>query len=194
MNKEEIRKVILQKRLNLTPEEIKEKSQQIFFHLFHTPEFIKSSKVMFYVATKSEVQTEEMIKSSLVDGKKVFVPIISKEPIDLLPSLILDFDQELTKGSMGIWEPKKEYFRLYPPIELELIILPGVAFDSHGNRIGRGKGYYDNFLKRVSPLTHLIALSFEIQIVEHILPEKDDIPVHKIVTEKRVINCLNYPR
>jgi len=194
MNKEEIRNAILQKRLSLTAEEVKEKSQQIFFHLYHTPEFIKSSKIMFYVATKSEVQTEEMIKSSLAEGKRIFVPVISKDSIDLWPSLILDFDEELTRGRMGIWEPKKEYFRFFPPTELELIIMPGIAFDIRGNRIGRGLGYYDHFLSKVSPLAHLIALSFEIQIVEHLLPEKNDIPVHKIITEKRIIDCLNYPR
>ncbi len=190
MNKEEIRTTILQKRLSLTPNEIKEKSQQIFNHLFHSSEYIKSSKIMFYVSTKSEVQTEEIIKASIKEKKKVFVPIIAKDSVNLLPSRILNYDQELTRGSMGIREPKQEYLRLSPPEELELIILPGVAFDMRGNRIGRGKGYYDNFLKKINPSTHLIALSFEIQIVDHIPALENDIPVHKIITEKRIIDCL----
>ncbi|GAI78436.1 unnamed protein product, partial [marine sediment metagenome] len=73
---------------------------------------------------------------------------------------------------------------------IDLIIVPGVAFDSDGNRIGRGFGYYDNFLRKVRPSTKIIALAFEMQIVKKVLTDKNDIPVHKIITEKRIINSI----
>jgi len=191
MNKVEIREKILKKRLSLSSEEIKDKSHQIFLNLVKTIEFLNSQNIMFYVATRSEVQTEEMIKASLKMGKNIFVPIILSDCINLAPSRLIDFDKELEKGKKGILEPKKEYHRLFPSENIELMILPGIAFDLTGNRIGRGLGYYDNFLKKISPSAKLIALAFEMQIVKKVPAGKDDIPVHKIITEKRIINKIS---
>lgn len=192
MNKEKIRKDILQRRLSLSAEKIKNKSHQIFLNLIKTKEFLNSQNIMFYVATRSEVKTEKMIKASIKMGKKVFVPIILSDCINLAPSRLIDFDRELEKGKKGILEPKKEYHRLFPPENIDLIILPGIAFDLAGNRIGRGLGYYDNFLKKVSASTKLIALAFEMQIIKKVPINKNDIPVHKIITEKRIINSIEY--
>jgi len=187
MDKKEIRRNILKKRLSLSSEEIKKKSHQIFLNLVKTTEFVNSQNVMFYIATRSEVQTEVMIKASLKMGKNIFVPVILPDCIDLAPSRLIDFDRELEKGKKGILEPKKEFRRLFPPQNIDLIILPGIAFDITGNRIGRGLGYYDNFLKNINPSTKLIALAFEMQIVKKVPAHRNDIPVHKIITEKRTI-------
>jgi len=191
MNKEEIRRDILKKRHSLSKDYIKNKSQQIFLKLAESVEYRNSRNIMFYVATRSEVQTEEMIKTSIEMGKNIFVPIILPECINLAPSKIFDFDTELEKGKKGILEPKKEYYRLFPPENIDLIIIPGVAFDLSGNRIGRGFGYYDNFLGKVRPYAKIIALAFEIQIVEKIITDKNDIPAHKIITEKRIITLVS---
>ena len=191
MNKEEIRRDILEKRHSLSKDYIKNKSKKIFLKLSETVEYINSRNIMFYVATRSEVQTEEMIKMSIEMGKNVFVPIILPECLNLAPSKILDFDVELEKGKKGILEPKKEYYRLFSPENIDLIIVPGVAFDLSGNRIGRGFGYYDNFLIKVRSSTKIIALAFEIQIVEKIITKKNDIPVHKIITEKRILTFVS---
>lgn len=187
MNKEEIRRKILKKRLSLSSEVIRDKSHQAFLNLNETVEYINSQNIMFYVATRSELQTEEMIKMSIKMGKNVFVPIILPECLNLAPSKIFDFDIELEKGKKGILEPKKEYLRLFPSENVDLIIVPGVAFDLSGNRIGRGFGYYDNFLRKVRSSAKIIALAFEMQIVKKIFVDKNDIPVDKIITEKRII-------
>ena len=142
---------------------------------------------MFYVATKTEVQTENMIKKSLAMGKKVFIPIMINASNDLDASWLIDFDKELRENSQGILEPKEEYRRVFSPEKIDLIILPGVAFDFMGNRIGRGKGYYDRFLKKVRSSAFKIALAYEIQIVENISVDVHDIPVNKIITENRII-------
>ncbi|GAH31629.1 unnamed protein product, partial [marine sediment metagenome] len=76
--------------------------------------------------------------------------------------------------------------------DIDLIIIPGVAFDLSGNRIGRGFGYYDNFLRKIHNSTKIIALAFEMQIVKKIPNDKNDIPVNKIITEKKVINSIEY--
>ena len=190
MNKEEIRRNTLKKRLSLSSEDIREKSQQILLNLVETAEYKNSQNIMFYAATRSEVQTEEIIKMSIRMGKNVFVPIILPESSNLIPSKIYNFDIELEKGNKGILEPKKEYHRLCTPENIDLIIVPGVAFDLDRNRIGRGFGYYDNFLRKIHPSAKFIALAFEMQIVEKIITDKNDIPVHKIITEKRIINSI----
>ena len=69
--------------------------------------------------------------------------------------------------------------------------MPGIAFDIRGNRIGRGCGYYDNFLRKICPSAKIIALAFEIQIVKKVPAGKDDIPVHKIITEDRIITSVS---
>ncbi len=187
MNKEEIRRKILKKRLSLSSEDIRDKSRQVFLNLAEVVEYRNSQNIMFYVATRSEVQTEEIIKMSIKMGKNVFVPIILPECIDLAPSKIFDFDTELEKGKKGIFEPKKEYYRLFSSENIDLIIVPGIAFDLSGNRIGRGFGYYDNFLRKVRSSAKIVALAFEMQIVKKISNDKYDIPVNKIITEKRII-------
>jgi len=192
MKKEEIRRKILKKRLSLSFKDIRDKSSQIFLILDETVEYRNSQNIMFYVATRSEVQTEEMIKRSIKMGKNIFVPIILTEYTNLAPSKIIDFDNELEKGKKGILEPKREYYRLFPPEDIDLIIIPGVAFDLSGNRIGRGFGYYDNFLRKVCSSAKIIALAFEMQIVKKIPDDKNDIPVNKIITEKRIINSIEY--
>ena len=192
MNKFEIRKDMLRKRLSLSSEEIKNKSRKICLTLIKNSDYINSRNIMFYVATKSEVQTEEIIKESIEIGKTISVPIILPKYTDLIPSKLINFDKELEKGKKGILEPKKEYHRLFPIEDLDLIILPGIAFDLEGNRIGRGLGYYDKFLKKVNPSTRFIALAFEMQIVEKLPNDKNDIPVDKIITEERIINSIEY--
>jgi len=190
MNKEEIRRKILKKRLSLSSEDIRDKSRQIFLNLAETVEYINSQNIMFYVATRSEVQTEEIIKMSIKTGKNVFVPIILPECLNLAPSKIFNFDTELEKGKKGILEPKKEYYRLFPSENIDLIIVPGVAFDLRGNRIGRGFGYYDNFLRKVRSSVKIVALAFEMQIVKKIPNDKNDIPVHGIITENRIMSSI----
>ena len=187
MNKEEIRRNILKKRISLSFVERRNKSRQVFLRLNETIGYRNSQNIMFYVATRSEVQTEEMIKTSIKIGKNIFVPIILTERTNLAPSKIYDFDIELEKGKKGILEPKKEYYRLFSPEDIDLMIIPGVAFDTSGNRIGRGFGYYDNFLRKIRSSVEIIALAFEMQIVKKILNDKNDIPVNKIITEKRTI-------
>jgi len=190
MNKEEMRRNIFNKRLSLSSEDIKDESKKISLRLAETVEYRNSQNIMFYVSTRSEVQTEEMIKTSIKMGKNIFVPIILKECINLAPSKIFDFDTELEKGEKGILEPKKKYYRLFPSENIDLIIVPGVVFDLRGNRIGRGFGYYDNFLRKIRTSTKIIALAFEMQIVKKIPVDKNDIPVDKIITESRIITSV----
>lgn len=187
LNKHSFRKKLLSERNKLSPEIILKNSNKITESLIKLAVYQQSVNIMLYIATPSEVQTQEIIKSAQKDNKKIFVPLVIKKNQPMLPSLVNDWENELTESYLGILQPKREFFRIYPPHILDLVIVPGVAFTTQGYRLGRGGGYYDDFLNQLEPKTFSIALAFEMQILNEIPLEKKDIPVDCIITEERVI-------
>jgi 5-formyltetrahydrofolate cyclo-ligase len=187
LTKEAIRRQLFLKRKKLTPEYILKKSKIIADNLLKLDIYQQSTNIMLYVATKLEVQTQEIIKSAQQDKKNIFVPLIIRGSRNLFPSLVKDFEKELIRGDLGIFQPSKEFYRICPPDILDLVIVPGIAFNVQGYRLGRGGGYYDRFLSQLEPRTTSVALAFEMQILEEIPVEEKDIPVDYIITEKRVI-------
>jgi len=183
--KEKLRREILAERGKLSEEAVTEKTRKIKENLFGLPEFEKAKMVMFYVAKGKEVRTEEMIKESIKMGKTVAVPISKVEERDLIPSLLLDYG-ELVPGTYGILEPREECRRPVPPEKLELIVVPGVAFDRQGNRLGFGRGFYDNFLGKVPFHIPRLGLAFEFQIVKELPFTEKDVPVDGVVTEEDI--------
>lgn len=138
---------------------------------------------MFFVSFGSEVHTHDMIKEAL-KSKTVIVPKVVHHEIE--PSVIIDFDNLVPSGKFKIPEPIEAMKIAYKNIDL--ILVPGIAFDKEGHRIGYGFGYYDRFLRRV-PKAIKIGLAFDLQIVDKIPREMHDVPVDLIVTEERVIEC-----
>ncbi len=187
MKKEDIRNKILSLRKSLPLEEAMKKSLKIQKILFNLPEFINAKTILFYVSTKNEVKTENMIKKSLKKGKRVIVPISNVKEKTLTLSELKDFDKELEPGSFNILEPKKEFIRKVSPEEIDLIIVPGVAFDEDRERIGYGMGFYDKFLNSLKRRVPVIGLAYEFQIVDDIPVHDKDVTVDKIITEKRII-------
>lgn len=145
--------------------------------LFRTKEFIKAKTVMFYIAFGGEVDTRGMIKEAQKLGKKVVVPICKKNRI-IKPCLFRESDR-LIRGPYGILEPVLE--RRVSLRDLDLVIVPGVAFSREGYRLGRGKGYYDRFLRKISDKTTSIGLSFDFQILPFIPATTHDVNVKKVI-------------
>lgn len=187
--KQEIRKIILAKRDLLTAQEITQKSLEIKKRLFNLLEFKEAKWISFYLSFRNEVKTYEMVKEALMLDKQVVVPVVEEKRI-LSLSELRDFDNELERGKFGILEPKVECKRKVNLEKVELVIVPGVVFDAKGNRIGYGGGYYDNLLPKMKEGL-FIGLAYELQIVPQIPTKEGDIPVHKIITENRIITC-NY--
>ncbi|MDK2887822.1 MAG: 5-formyltetrahydrofolate cyclo-ligase [Thermoanaerobacter sp.] len=187
MNKSELRKDVLKARGSLSPEEIAEKSGRILRRVLSLEEFQRARTLMAYVDFRNEVQTGALIMESMARGKRVAVPLTDVASKRLVPSLLLDFPGDLAPGTWGILEPRPECLRPLEPEELDLVIVPGVAFDLQGNRLGYGGGFYDRFLPRTRPDTLWLALAFEVQIRPHILTGPYDCPVHILVTEERVV-------
>jgi 5-formyltetrahydrofolate cyclo-ligase len=185
--KDRLRKELIKKRKSLTKTEVLAKSNQIKKRLFELNEFKQSSVVLFYVSYDNEVYTHDMIKECMKTRKNISVPVSDKEQRRLILSELKNWN-DLEPGSYGILEPKKDKIKEIPIESIDIIIIPGVGFDELGCRIGHGAGYYDNLLKESTNALH-IGLAFEIQIVEKIPIESHDIPVDKILTEKRMIEC-----
>ncbi len=187
--KSQLRSEFLEKRNKLSAAELNEKSSAIALKLLASSEF-KSAKAIFcYVSFNSEVETHFFIKESLKLGKKVAVPHVDFKYEKMMPSLIKNFERDLEKTRIGILEPKEFAINPVEPEEIDLIIVPGVVFDLHGHRVGSGKGYYDKFLEKIHSGAKLIGIAFDLQILGKIAKEEHDIKMHKIITEKRVINC-----
>lgn len=186
-----LRTEVLNNRKSMDSADVKAKSDSIIDSLLNS-EFYKDSKViMAYIDFRNEVQTERFIKQAVADKKRVVIPISVVETRQLILSEIIDYDSELESGAYGILEPKPEFIREVDPLLIDLVLVPGVAFDKKGFRIGYGAGYYDRFLERVRADIPKVALAFELQMVEDAHPDAHDFPVEYIVTEAGVIACKN---
>ncbi|MFO0813851.1 MAG: 5-formyltetrahydrofolate cyclo-ligase [Gemmatales bacterium] len=167
-----------------------ELSQQIVAQFMATPEYAHAKTVLFYVDVRSEVRTRNSLTAALQSGKTIVIPWCT-EAVELALFRLESLD-ELAVGMYKILEPKPE-LRLLPekqvdPKQIDLVMVPGVAFDRRGARMGHGKGYYDKLLENVRPGTPLIALAFECQIFPEIPVAPHDVFMNKIITEKGVLS------
>ena len=185
--KDSLRAKLINKRKELSKSELKEKSNYIKMTIFKMKEFEDSRTILFYISYNNEVDTHQIIKECLEIGKKIVVPKTDILKEKILLSELTNWNH-LEPGEFNILEPKKEFFKEVLIDSIDLMFIPGIAFDIHGNRIGHGKGYYDRLLK-IPHNAIRVGLAFELQIVDNILTEIHDIKVNKIVTEKRVIKC-----
>lgn len=185
--KEKLRKIMMKKRNNLSKSEVLEKSNRIKKRLFEMSNFKKVHTVLFYISYDNEVYTHDMIKESLSNGKHVIVPLTDKKNRRLILSELNNWD-ELAPGAYNILEPKREHVHEVAVDTVDLILVPGVAFDLYGHRIGHGMGYYDILLQNSKRALH-VGLAFELQMVDKIPVEEHDVAVDIIVTEERIISC-----
>jgi len=185
--KKALRTKLLAQRNALTPEYILTASTKIRELLFELPAFKHAYTIMLYISMGSEVGTEEMIRQSLLMGKRVAVPYLQQQVGKMDASEIRDMDTELTLGKYNTLMPKPEYYRPIDPRQLQLILVPAIAFDVHGNRMGYGGGYYDRYLKTVGPHAVLVGVNFSGQIVNHLPTNRYDIPVQMILHEQGIM-------
>lgn len=168
---------MLKKRNRLNRKEITKRSSIIKKKLFDSKEYKNSKTIMFYVSFNSEVNTSIMIKESLKD-KRVCVPIMKEKK--LVASLIKSTKELNKKNKHGIVEPSR--IKKIEKSKIDLVVVPGVAFDKNNHRIGYGKGFYDRFLENFKGKK--IGLAFSIQLLE-IIPKREwDVRVDKVITEK----------
>lgn len=182
--KQQLRQRLKEIRKSLDPAWVAEASQAIQKRLLELPEYLSARTVMSYVSVGKEVETQQLLLRMQKEGKTVVIPWCEGKELRLFRWESFD---ELECGTLNILEPRAE-LRLrqdkrIAPDELDLILVPGLGFDRNGNRLGRGAGYYDRFLKTTPRRVIRIGLSFECQIVENIPMSANDEKVDLVVTE-----------
>jgi len=180
MPKRPIRDDLLARRRHLSVETCRGKSLAAQRRLLLTAEFAAAAVVGLYSPVRNEVFTEEIFSAARGLGKTVTYPRILG---DLLEFVEVRDLQHLEAGVFGILEPGRGV--IFQPTELELIVVPGVAFDLSGHRLGYGKGYYDRCLHESRG--HLVGLCFEFQVMNKLPAESHDVRMNMIVTEERTL-------
>ncbi len=185
VDKKEVRKRILKIRNAMPLEETAAKSRQIISRLTELHDIRRSSTMMVFLNFGSEVQTDGLISWGWEMGKRIIVPLCRPADREMMPCIITDF-ADLEAGHYGIREPRAARRVVVPLEEIDVILIPAVAFDRSGRRVGYGGGYYDRFLPRV-PRAARIGAAFACQIVPEVNADPHDIPAQRIVTENGVI-------
>ena len=189
--KKTIRKRMRKIRGRMSATECLEKSNRICKHvekLIYEKDF---RSVMVYVSMRNEVNTRSLIDKLIDQEKIVLAPVMDEVTKELLPYRLTNSQNELVQNNYGIYEPNPKICKLFPVDKIELVLVPGLAFDKNGYRIGYGGGYYDRFLRKC-PQAVWLGLAYENQLVDHIPHEKSDVPVKMIATEEGMIDCYVY--
>ena len=184
MPKRSLRRQLLTRRRALGYDEWSASSRSAQLNLILLEEFSRSRSVALYAPVHNETDTGALLEVALADGKQVLYPVTCGH--DMVFHQVNNPD-ELRKGRFGIPEPCPADSGCAAD-NADLIVVPGVAFDLNGHRIGYGKGFYDRFLEHAAPLAHLVGLCHDFQLIEEGLPaDSHDIRMDIVVTDKRII-------
>ncbi len=166
-------------------------SKQITDRVVALPEYEAASCVMWYVDVRDEARTRHALPQALESGKRIVIPYCVDGELELFHLESMD---ELETGMYKILEPRADLreveHKRVDVKDLDLILVPGVAFDDRGGRTGHGKGYYDKLLENARLETPLISLAFECQMFDEIPMQDHDIFMDKVVTETQVYDGI----
>jgi 5-formyltetrahydrofolate cyclo-ligase len=171
----------------LSESEIIEKTAAVESRLFAFANFLESKIALLYLSGNLEVQTDSIIQKAYSYNKIVVLPAFDPENYKMKLMKVDAFEQELIPGPRGVLEPDASRCKVVPMDRIDIAILPGLAFDEKGGRIGMGTGYYDRLIPRLDITTRKVALTFEEQIIPQVPMESHDRHVDIIITDKRII-------
>ncbi len=173
MDKKELRAQIKMLKKQHTKEQLLEQSERILAKLEKHPDFVKAKRVMLYNALPDEVQTLAFLEKWHLE-KQIILPTVVGD--DIIP---VEYGKNTTfaVGDFNILEPQNEPYQG----DFDLIVVPGVAFDKNGNRIGRGRGYYDRFLSQHLNVKR-IGICFDFQLVDKVPTEPLDICMDEVIS------------
>jgi len=179
--KTSIRKKILQYLKTQKEEDRLRKSLTIQEQLFAAPEFNSAKTILFYASFDGEVETFEMMRRAQHLGKRIALPFILKEEKRIVPLCVDNLNEDLEIGPYHIKQPRWDQTAVLREQDLDLLVVPGVAFDQACRRLGRGAGYYDRFLSQVPKTTPSVGLAFDFQMVERLPHQEHDIMLSRVI-------------
>jgi 5-formyltetrahydrofolate cyclo-ligase len=188
--KQALRQRIIAARDNLTPSLRMRASQQIVEQSCDLAAYKTACTVLGYLNFGSELASESWLRQAMADGKQVLLPRVNKASKHLDLFEVKDLDREVAVGAYGIREPIIERCKRFEALgEIDLVLMPGVAFDRTGGRLGYGGGYFDKLLAQLPHRPALIAGAFAMQVVAEIPQESTDHKLDWLVTENETIRC-----
>lgn len=182
--KEQIRLEIKSLRKNMLSGEVTEKSEKAVEQFLKSEIYKNSKTIMLYVAIGNETDTAKLISSAMAEGKKTVFPVTDAESGIITPYFART-DTVFKKGAFSVEEPQQT--RIADISTIDTVVVPGIAFDRKGARIGFGKGCYDMFLQNSSAVK--VGLCYEFQLLEKNFSESHDIKMDYIVTENELLKC-----
>jgi 5-formyltetrahydrofolate cyclo-ligase len=186
-NKASLRRALAEARRSLSPEERGARSRRIAALLWALPAFRDADIICTYVSFREEVETGELLAGLLAAGRRVAVPVhLHGAPQPLVFAEIRSAD-ELVPNHFGIPQPPGDRARYLPTASIPLFLVPGLAFDQAGRRLGYGLGFYDRAFALAAPGALKVGLAFECQVIERVPTDSHDVLLDLVVTDKRVI-------
>jgi 5-formyltetrahydrofolate cyclo-ligase len=185
--KSELRREYTHMREAMDQKEVDRLSEKIIDTILKLPVFKRAETVMVYLNFKNEVDSLKMIEESFKAGKKVLIPYCKKETMEIIPAELNDIEKEIVRGKNGYLQTRKECVKPVPVEDIDLVIVPGIAFDKRCYRLGFGAGYYDRFLRKLNFEKPTIGVCYDFQIIHSIPTEPHDVPLDFIITEERIL-------
>jgi len=164
-----------------------EKTQAIEDRLFEFANFLESNITLLYMNTENEVATRNIIKRAIEYNKIVVLPVFYVEKHRMGLMKVDNLENQLKQGPRGVHEPDTAKSKKVPIDCIDIAIVPGIAFDEKGARIGTGMGFYDRLIPNLPITTRKVALSFEDQLIQQVPMEHHDKHIDIIITDKRII-------
>ena len=181
--KSKLRKEIRGKRDSISIKDRKKRSKIIAEKFFNTVFYTDSNNILAYYPFGSEIDTTIIIRRALENNKKIILPKVYLQGLKLY--YINKLSEQLERGKYGILEPISSFCKPAGIKDIDLAVVPGLAFDKDLNRLGYGKGFFDRFLKLIPKEVKKIALCFDFQVVESIPVSEHDIKIDFLITESK---------
>lgn len=185
-NKEIIEGIIKSLKM-FTKADLTRKLRQIIERLFDFANFVEARTVLLYMKRDFEVDTTDIVKGCMARKKNVVLPAFDVEKNKMKLMKIEDLAGDLKKGPLGVIEPDSERCKPVPIDQIDIAVVPGLAFDEKGGRIGFGEGHYKRLMTKLPATTRKIAIAFEEQIVSQIPMDSRNKNIDIIVTDQRII-------
>lgn len=185
--KARIRQEMHERRRDQSAAEAADKGGAILRRLMTLQEYQNAHLVHSFVSMPGEIDTRGLIEEALSSGRRVAVPVVRKGRRNLLHSEIKTLSDLRPEGKWGLYQPPPDGIHPVAPEEIDLVIVPGLAFDLNGNRVGFGAGYYDRFLTDVR--APKVAVAYAFQMLSEVPVTAQDVRMDLVVTEEKVHRC-----
>ena len=173
-------------RAQVTLETAKEAGENLWGQLKEEVLFQKAKRIAAFTSTGTEISTYPLLEGILKSGKELYLPKTEKNQPLIHFHAVTDLNT-LVMGSFDIKEPAGG--PIIQPSKIDLLLVPGLAFDNRGHRLGYGKGYYDRFIKILDPKCYKLGIAYYFQIINKIPDAEHDIPVNAVLTDKFIMLC-----